>query len=164
MTKKVKPLLIGKKSPVVFEGIEAEEYKQMRNKWVRLAVIGTGIPFILGILVSIFNNTFDFLALFGKGEIILLLFSLNLPMAFDLFDMKHKEDDRLALAFWGCVIIICLQVALYCLIRMDTSDSSPVKSLICSMVMAAASWLECVYSIKAIYLHSTDDGGEANVN
>lgn len=164
LTKKVKPLLIGEQKPIVFEGIKAEEYKQMRNKWVRLAVIGTGVPFILGILVSIFNNTFDFLALFGKGEIILLLFSLNLPMAFDLFDMKHKKDERLSWAFWACVIIICLQVALYCLIRMDTSASSSIKSLIFSIIMAVASWIECAYSIKAIYFHSIDDGGETNVN
>ena len=79
-------------------------------------------------------------------------------------DIKHKKDERLARAFWACVIIICLQVALYCLIRMNTSDSSSVKSLIFSIIMAVASWIECAYSIKAIYLHSIDDGGEVNVN
>ena len=106
-----------KSKPEIFEGVRAEEYKKLRNKWIRLAVVGTGLPFILGILISIFNDTFSILELFGNGEIILLLFSLNLPMAFDLFDIKHCDDETLSWAFWLCVIIICLQIALYCLIR-----------------------------------------------
>lgn len=151
-------------TPIVFEGFKAEEYKKMRNKWIRLAIVSTGVPFILGVLVSIFNNTFSFLDLFGNGEIILLLFSLNLPMAFDLFDMKKRNDEKLSWAFWGCVIIICLQVALYCLIRTDTSDSSALKSLVASITMAIASWVDCAFSIRAMFQHSiSEDGGEDDV-
>lgn len=32
-------------SPEVFEGVRAEEYKKMKNKWIRLAVVGTGVPY-----------------------------------------------------------------------------------------------------------------------
>lgn len=157
-------MLFKRNTPIVFEGVKAEEYKKMRNKWIRLAVIGTGLPFILGVLVSIFNNTFSFLDLFGNGEIILLLFSLNLPMAFDLFDMKQRNDEKLSWAFWGCVIIICLQVALYCLIRTDNSDSNAIKSLVASIIMSIASWMDCAFSIRAMFQHSiTEDGGEDNV-
>lgn len=46
--------------------VGAEEYKKMKNKWIRLAVVGTGVPFILGILVTIFNETFNLLDLFGN--------------------------------------------------------------------------------------------------
>lgn len=32
-------------------------------------------------------------------EKLFLLFSLNLPMAFDLFEMKHRDDEKLEWAF-----------------------------------------------------------------
>lgn len=152
--KKVSPMPGRNSSPEIFEGVRAEEYKKMKNKWIRLAVVGTGVPFVLGVLVSIFNDTFSFLDLFGNGEIILLLFSLNLPMAFDLFDMKHCNDERLTWAFWICVIIICFQVALYCLIRSTESESGAIKSIIASVIMALASVIVCAVSIKAMFQHS----------
>lgn len=156
-------MLIKNTEPEIFEGIRAEEYKRMKNKWIRLAIVGTGLPFVIGILVSIFNDTFSLLDLFGNGEIILLLFSLNLPMAFDLFDMKRYNDERLEWEFWKCVIIICLQVAIYCLIR--TTDSEvEVKSIIFSVIMVFASGGVCASSIKAMFLHSIEkkDGGESD--
>lgn len=160
---RVNPMLIKNTEPEIFEGIRAEEYKRMKNKWIRLAIVGTGLPFVIGILVSIFNDTFSLLDLFGNGEIILLLFSLNLPMAFDLFDMKRYNDERLEWEFWKCVIIICLQVAIYCLIR--TTDSEvEVKSIIFSVIMVFASGGVCASSIKAMFLHSIEkkDGGESD--
>ena len=157
---RVNPMLIKNTEPEIFEGIRAEEYKRMKNKWIRLAIVGTGLPFVIGILVSIFNDTFSLLDVFGNGEIILLLFSLNLPMAFDLFDMKRYNDERLEWEFWKCVIIICLQVALYCLIRTTDSENVELKS-ISSVIMVFASGVVCVSSIKAMFLHSTnEDRGE----
>ena len=156
-------MLIKNTEPEIFEGIRAEEYKRMKNKWIRLAIVGTGLPFVIGILVSIFNDTFSLLDLFGNAEIILLLYSLNLPMAFDLFDMKRYNDERLEWEFWKCVIIICLQVAIYCLIR--TTDSEvEVKSIIFSVIMVFASGGVCASSIKAMFLHSIEkkDGGESD--
>ena len=161
MRKKVGAVSARKGKPFVFEGVRAEEYKKMRNKWIRLAVIGTGVPFVLGILVGMFDSTFDLLDLFGNGEIILLLFSLTLPMAFDLFDIKKREDERLSWAFWLCMIIICLQTALYCLIRMGNSDSNAIKSIIASIFMTIASWLECAFAIRTIFRHSiVEERGE----
>lgn len=155
----------GRRAPIVFEGVRAEEYKKVRNKWIRLAIVGTGVPFVLGILVGIFDDTFSFIDLFGKGEIILLLFSLNLPMAFDLFDMKKREDEKLSWAFWGCVIIICLQSAIYCLIRMGDSQNNALKSVIFSIIMAVASWIECGASIRIMFQHNNaDEGGTENVD
>lgn len=152
-------------TPEIFEGVRAEEYKKMKNKWIRLAVVGTGVPFVLGILVSIFNNTFSLLELFGNGEVILFLFSLNLPMAVDLFDMKHRDDEQLEWAFWGCVIIICLQAALYCLIRTDNSINSAIKSVIASGIMVIASMLNCNKAIRAMFQHSiVEDGSEDYVD
>lgn len=156
---------VSRHAPIVFEGVRAEEYKKVRNKWIRLAIVGTGVPFILGILVGIFNDTFSFIDLFGKGEIILLLFSLNLPMAFDLFDMKQREDEKLSWAFWGCIIIICFQSALYCLIRMGDSQNNAQKSIVVSIIMVIASWIDCAASIRVMFQHSiTDEGGTENVD
>lgn len=146
--------------PLVFEGTRAEEYKKTRNKWIRLAVAGTGLPFIIGVIVSIFNDTFNLQDLFGSGELILLLFSLNLPMTFDLFDMKHKDDESLAWAFWACVVLICIQLTLYCVIRTNPSQDNQNKSLIASGIMVATSLIVCKCSLKALFLHSIDEGGK----
>lgn len=156
---------IKRKTPELFEGVRAEEYKRIRNKWIRLEIIGAGIPFLMSILVSIFNDTFNVLDLFKNGEIILLMFSLNLPMAFDIFDAKKREDEGLSRAFWGCIVIICLQVALYCLIKMENSEENAKKNIPVSALMMVASWGNCVYSIRAMFLHSiAENGGEKNVD
>ena len=85
-------------------------------------------------------------------------------MAFDLFDMKNRDDERLDWAFWWCVIIVCLQVALYCLIRSDESTDGTVKSIFFSGVMLIASWGNCVNAIRAMFQHSiAENGGENNV-
>ena len=99
--------------PFIFEGMEAEQYKQMRNKWIRLAVVSVFLPLLFATVVSYYNNTFDLLALFGNGEILLSLFSLTIPMLFDLFEMKSKKDEYLSWAFFFCAILVCFQILLY---------------------------------------------------
>ena len=149
--------------PFIFEGMEAEQYKQMRNKWIRLAVVSVFLPLLFATVVSYYNNTFDLLALFGNGEILLSLFSLTIPMLFDLFEMKSKKDEYLSWAFFFCAILVCFQILLYCLTRIDFSEKKEIKSIIVSVIMLMASWLCCGYSIKAMFQHSImDEGGEAS--
>lgn len=112
-----------KGKPFIFEGEEAEQYKKMRNKWIRLAIVGTGLPFVLPIIIGLFDDSLNFPELFGNGEIILSLFSINFPLLFDLFAMKSDyEDEYLNWAFWMCAIVVILQLAVYCSIRISTSD------------------------------------------
>ena len=147
----------------IFEGMEAEQYKQMRNKWIRLAVVSVFLPLLFATVVSYYNNTFDLLALFGNGEILLSLFSLTIPMLFDLFEMKSKKDEYLSWAFFFCAILVCFQILLYCLTRIDFSEKKEIKSIIVSVIMLMASWLCCGYSIKAMFQHSImDEGGEGS--
>lgn len=147
--------------PFIFEGLAAEQYKQMRNKWIRLAVVSVFLPFIFAAVVSYYNNTFDLLTLFGNGEILLSLFSLTIPMLFDLFEMKNKNDEYLSWAFFFCAILVCFQILLYCLTRIDNSEKKEIKSIIVSVIMLIASWLCCGYSIKAMFQHSIlGEGGE----
>lgn len=149
--------------PFIFEGMEAEQYKQMRNKWIRLAVVSVFLPLLFATVVSCYNNTFDLLALFGNGEILLSLFSLTIPMLFDLFEMKSKKDEYLSWAFFFCAILVCFQILLYCLTRIDFSEKKEIKSIIVSVIMLMASWLCCGYSIKAMFQHSImDEGGEGS--
>ena len=149
--------------PFIFEGMEAEQYKQMRNKWIRLAVVSVFLPLLFATVVSYYNNTFDLLALFGNGEILLSLFSLTIPMLFDLFEMKCKKDEYLSWAFFFCAILVCFQILLYCLTRIDFSEKKEIKSIIVSVIMLMASWLCCGYSIKAMFQHSImDEGGEGS--
>lgn len=163
---KVSKLAWGKKNKaVVYEGQAAEQYKHMKNKWIRLAVVGTGLPFVISCLVALFSNTFNFLDLFSNGEIILSLFSLNLPLAFDLFEIKKKNDEYLSWAFWGCIIVVCFQLVLYCLVKMTSGKSGVTASVIVSVIMISASWICCACSIKAMFQHSTmDKGGDDNVD
>ena len=149
--------------PFIFEGMEAEQYKQMRNKWIRLAVVSVFLPLLFATVVSYYNNSFDLLALFGNGEILLSLFSLTIPMLFDLFEMKSKKDEYLSWAFFFCAILVCFQILLYCLTRIDFSEKKEIKSIIVSVIMLMASWLCCGYSIKAMFQHSImDEGGEGS--
>ena len=149
--------------PFIFEGMEAEQYKQMRNKWIRLAVVSVFLPLLFATVVSYYNNTFDLLALFGNGEILLSLFSLTIPMLFDLFEMKSKKDEYLSWAFFFCAILVCFQILLYCLTRIVFSEKKEIKSIIVSVIMLMASWLCCGYSIKAMFQHSImDEGGEGS--
>lgn len=152
-----------KKNPIIYEGEKAEEYKRLRFKWLRLGVTATATPYVLGILVGFFKDTLSLFDMFANGDIILFLFSLTFPMLFDLYDMKRTNDERLAKAFWACVIVIVFQVALYCLIRMDNSQFHTFKSVLSSVLMTIASWKENFYSINAMFLHSiSDEGGNDN--
>lgn len=155
--------MLGNKSnkPFIFEGLAAEQYKQMRNKWIRLAVVSVLLPFLFAIVVSYYTNTFDLLGMFGNGEILLSLFSLTIPMLFDLFEMKSKKDEYLSWAFFSCAILVCFQILLYCLTRIDISEEKEIKSIVVSVIMLIASWLCCGYSIKAMFQHSImHEGGK----
>lgn len=153
-----------KRKPIIYEGKEAELYKKMKNKWIRLAIIGSGLPFVIAILVTIFNNTFNWLAFFGSGEIILSLFSVTLPLAFDLFEIKKKDDEDLSWAYWVCIIVICFQLVLYCLIKMSP-EGKTISAVVVSIFMLISSWCCCTFAIKAMFKHSINcKGGDNNVD
>ena len=155
--------LIKKNKPFVFEGVAAEQYKQMRNKWIRLAIVSVLLPLISAAVVACYNNTLDVLELFGNGEVILSLFSLTIPMLFDLFEMKKKNDEHLSWAFFFCIILVCFQLLFYCVTRLDNSKYKELRSIIVSGVALILSLSCCGYSIKAIFQHSiSDNGGEDN--
>lgn len=152
-------ILRKRRKPFVFEGLEAEQYKNKRNKWIRLSIVGVGLPFVLPIIISLFNDTLNLLDLFGNGEIVLSLFSLNIPLMFDLFDMKNTDDEYMSQAFWRSIVISFLQLVVYCSIRMSTSDSKEIKSIVASLLMIFASLISCNYAIKAMFRHSISDNG-----
>ena len=151
-----------KNSPLIFEGAMAERYKITKNKWIRLTIISTLLPLLFASFVSIYNGSFDFLSMFGNGEIVMSLFSLTIPLLFDLFEIKSEDDENLSWAFFFCAILVCIQILLYCLIRIDNSCNRQIKSIIASIIMVVASWVCCRYSIKVLFLHSTTKGGDEN--
>jgi len=148
------------KSALIFEGIMAERYKATRNKWIRLSTVSVLLPLIFAGFVSFYNGAFDLLDMFGNGEIVLSLFSLTVPMLFDLFDIKQEKDEHLSWAFFCCAILVCIQILLYCLIRIDTSENQAIKSVISSIIILIASWICCNYSIRALFRHSIASGGD----
>ena len=158
--RKVLCLLVRKKKkPIIYEGFLTEQYKHMKNKWIRLSVVSVLLPLIFAGVVSCYIGTFNLLDLFGNGEILLSLFSLTVPMLFDLFDIKQNDDEKISWAFFTCLIIVCIQLLLYCMTRIDNSQQQAIKSIIASLIMLVASWLVCVYSIRAIYMHGVSNNG-----
>lgn len=143
---------------LVFEGEALEKYKRLRNKWIRLTIVSFVLPLLLTCIISWYNGKIEFYRLFGQGEIILSLFSLTVPMMFDLFEAKKSEDNHLTTAFFICMIIVLLQVVFYCLIRIDPSDIHLVKGFWVSMPFIVLSWLCCIYSIKALSAYAEQGG------
>lgn len=152
------------KAPLIFEGALAEKYKSTRNKWIRLTIMSTLLPLIFAGFVSFYNGSLDLLSMFGSGEIVLSLFSLTVPMLFDLFEMKKENDEYLSWAFFSCAILVCIQILLYCLIRIDISDYQQIKSVVSSFIILVASWICCSYSIKVLFRHSIACGGDDSVS
>lgn len=149
-----------KEKPLVFEGVLAEKYKSSRNKWIRLSIASVFLPLLFACIISWYNGKFELINQFGQGEIILSLFSLTVPLMFDLFDIKKNNDERLSRAFFVCTIIILLQTIFYCLIRIDTSANHLIKGFLTSIPFIIASWLCCLYSIKVMALYSEEIGGQ----
>lgn len=140
--------------PLIFEGIENERYKASKNKWIRLTIVSTLLPLLLTALISWYNGKFELIKLFGQGEIILSLFSLTVPLMFDLFEIKKNDDKYISRAFFLCIILVILQIVFYSLMRVDNSDKHLLKSFLTSIPFVFASWLCCLYSIKAIANYS----------
>lgn len=143
---KIKP-----KKPIQFEGAEAERYKQIKNKWIRLTLVGTLLPLLMGAVVSAYSDTINFIDTISNGEIIISLFSLTIPMLFDLFEIDYKKDDRISWTFLFCVISVCLQVLLYCLTRLDDSPNKVFRSIIASVLMLIASATSCASANSYIF-------------
>lgn len=142
-----------KNKAFVFEGEDLEKYKLYRNKWIRLAVIGSVLPLALTCLIGWYSGKLELINLFGQGEIILSLFSLTVPLLFDLFEIKKSEDKCLSNAFVSCVLLVVLQIVFYCLIRIDSSEMHLLKGFWISIPFVIASWATCMYSIKSMFQH-----------
>ncbi len=140
----------------VFEGEALENYKALRDRWIMLTIISSVLPLFLTCIISWYNGKLQLISLFGQGEIILSLFSLTVPLMFDLFEIKRKKDPKLTRAFVMCIFIVILQIAFYCLIRIDESEQHIAKGFWTSIPFVFASWFCCIYSIKAISKHSED--------
>ena len=152
--------------PIQFEGVEAERYKQIKNKWIRLMLVGTLLPLLMGIAVSSYSDTFKFIDTISNGEIILSLFSLTIPMLLDLFEIDYKKDDRISWTFLICVISVCLQVLLYCLTRLDESENKEIRSIISSVLMLIASIISCVSANSYIFKQTliNEKGKQSTLN
>lgn len=159
---------IKRKKPIKFEGIKAERYKQIKNKWIRLMIVGTLLPLIMGAIVSAYSETCEFIDTISNGEIILSLFSLTIPMLLDLFEIDYKKDDRLSWTFLICLLSVCLQVLLYCLTRLDDSPSKETRSIVVSLFIVVASIFSCAsansYIFKQTLINETSDSSEGAEN
>lgn len=158
-----------KTKAIVYEGKIIEKYKHLKTKWIQLAIIGTGIPFVISSFVALCNNPSDFLTLFNNGDIILSLFSLSLTLVFDLFQIKEKDDEKLSKAFVLSLVLICCQLTCYCLIKIKLAtitDKISIKHTITSILMSlfiiVFSFASCAFSIEAMFNHKGGDNNDNN--
>ncbi len=169
------PSLQSKNRVMRYDGHDNVVLKRKKSKWIRLAIISTGLPYLLPLIIQLFNRSLNYFELIGNGEILLSLFGLTLPMAFDLFDAKEtKSDSHLETAFWRCVLVSFLLIIIYCSIRYttpsaifipkndsvldaDTTDLDKTwllgRNFVCSVFLTIVSITCCLKSISALTNH-----------
>lgn len=177
----IKDWWYGKKG-IRYDGVQYEEYKKRRNKWLRLAFIGVIVPFLLPLILSYFDESLSFTEMIGNGEVLLSLYALVLPLAFDLLEAKRKADEELDKSFWLCIVITLLLIVVYSAIRLTTPSVTEIlqetdttrefelmekrKSLIfrnciCSLLLSFSAIFCCNRAIIALYNHTDNQTVEA---
>ncbi len=145
-----------KKKTIRFEGNTSKRYKNIKTKWILLTSISSALPLFLTCFIGWYNGKPVLFELFGQGEVILSLFSLTVPLVFDLFEIKNKNDIDLIKALCFCIALIIFQTVSYSTIRCDTSLFHLIKGFLISIPFIIASWFCCIFSIKVISKHSED--------
>lgn len=89
-----------------------KEYNEKKQLWTWTTILCAVFPFIIPIISSIFNHSFDFVNIINNGDIILLMYSIIIPTFIDLLKVKNKSSSQYII--WAIIFIIVIFSDLYC--------------------------------------------------
>lgn len=142
----------------VFEGEQREKYKQSIFKWFVLSCFSVFFPLIITLIIDLYDGRFNLIDLINNGDLILLSFSLTIPTALDMLEMKRsinikdKDENILSVCRYLCLFIIVVQTLFYALIR--THEAMLIINLCSTIIIVLASIYICRYSVFGIFINS----------
>ena len=147
-----------KRKPIVFEGKLGEQHKRTKQKWLRLLLVGTVLPFMLPLILSSIIDFVNVWEVVGDGEIILTSFTVTLSLVFDIYSIKEqrKEDEHLDNAFAFALILTAVQLVVYAAVKASNSETKVLKSVLWSLVIIICTCYHCDKTIDAMFLYSND--------
>ncbi len=86
---------------IIFESHEKIEYKEKQKIWWCTTLLCTLFPFFAQCISLLFNHKFDIISLINNGELILLTYSITIPILIELIQTKTNKQAK-------HVIYICI--------------------------------------------------------
>ena len=84
----------------IFEVEQREKYNRSILKWLILSCFSVLFPLFITLITDSYDGKFNISDLINNGDLILLSFSLTIPTALDLFEVKKSmngNDNSLSL-------------------------------------------------------------------
>lgn len=115
----------------IFTSDEQKAYKEKRNIWALTTLLCTLFPFITQMLSVFFNHSFAFKSIINGGDVILLLYSITIPVFIELLQTNHinRNFDHIK----KCIIFMLLiltQMAVYSNIKSNTYSNDTINDTI----------------------------------
>lgn len=140
----------------VFEGEQREKYKRSLLKWSVLSCFSVLFPLFITFITDSYEGHFNIVSLINSGDLILSSFSLTVPTALDLFEMRlnwyKKNDNSINLCRYLCLFIIVIQAVFFVLIR--THKTAFISNLVSTVVIVPMSIYICRYSVFCVFINS----------
>ena len=143
----------------IFEGEQREKYNRSILKWLILSCFSVLFPLFITLITDSYDGKFNISDLINNGDLILLSFSLTIPTALDLFEVKKSmngNDNSLSLCRYFCLFIIVIQVLFYVLIR--THEAKFLTNLFSTIIIVPVSIYICRYSVFCMFINSIEEG------
>ena len=117
----------------VFTSDEQKAYKEKQNIWVLTTILCTLFPFITQMLSGFFNHSFAFKSIINGGDVILLLYSITIPVFIELLQTNHINHNFDHIK--KCIIftlLILTQMAVFSNIKSNTYSNDTISETLIS--------------------------------
>ncbi|MCD8221092.1 MAG: hypothetical protein LUD07_02660 [Clostridiales bacterium] len=154
-----------RKKRIRYQGPEYELYVNQKNLWICIAIVSTGIPYIIPFLVAFMSGIHDYASLFRNGELVLSAMALISPFLFEIFSKKSFEKAWKSYLF--CVVMWIIQTSAYVVIRHNniiqdlngdriTGMMNDSKILFLSIMIVLGTFICCCHSLHTLYFICSD--------